>query len=52
MIIIFYDKLDRKKKNWFEINKPNVVVVAAAKVGGILANNNYPAKSSLNGLKK
>ena len=24
--------------NWFEKNKPNVVIIAAAKVGGILAN--------------
>ena len=38
-------------KNWFEINKPNVVVVAAAKVGGILANNNYPADFLLENLK-
>jgi GDP-L-fucose synthase len=38
-------------KYWFEINKPNVVVVAAAKVGGILANNNYPADFLLENLK-
>lgn len=38
-------------KDWFEINKPNVVVVAAAKVGGILANNNYPADFLLENLK-
>ena len=29
-------------KNWFEINKPDIVIVAAAKVGGIHANNQYP----------
>ncbi|RME73362.1 MAG: GDP-L-fucose synthase [Verrucomicrobia bacterium] len=28
---------------WFEKNRPEVVFVAAAKVGGILANNTYPA---------
>lgn len=38
-------------KNWFEINKPNVVVVAAAKVGGILANKSYPADFLLENLK-
>lgn len=38
-------------KYWFEINKPKVVVVAAAKVGGILANNNYPADFLLENLK-
>jgi GDP-L-fucose synthase len=36
---------------WFELNKPNVVVVAAAKVGGILANNNFPADFILENLK-
>ncbi len=29
-------------KNWFELNKPTVVILAAAKVGGILANSSYP----------
>ena len=24
-------------KSWFELNKPNIVIIAAAKVGGILA---------------
>jgi GDP-L-fucose synthase len=28
---------------WVECNKPQVVVIAAAKVGGILANNDFPA---------
>ena len=27
---------------WFCKNKPDIVVLAAAKVGGILANDNYP----------
>ena len=31
-----------KVSDWFEENKPEVVVIAAAKVGGISANNNYP----------
>jgi len=30
--------------NFFETEKPNVVIVAAAKVGGILANNTYRAE--------
>ncbi len=37
--------------NWFEENKPTVVVLAAAKVGGILANASYPADFILNNLK-
>ena len=36
---------------WFNIYKPNVVIVAAAKVGGINANNKYPADFLLNNLK-
>ena len=38
-------------KNWFKINKPEVVVIAAAKVGGILANSNFPAQFLLDNLK-
>ena len=30
-------------EQWVKKNKPNVVVVCAAKVGGIKANNDYPA---------
>lgn len=30
--------------DWFSANRPDVVVLAAAKVGGILANNTYPAQ--------
>jgi GDP-L-fucose synthase len=30
--------------DFFEINKPNYVFLVAAKVGGILANNTYPAQ--------
>ena len=29
---------------WMEINKPDVVIICAAKVGGILANNTFPAE--------
>ena len=29
-------------KNWFEFHKPSVVILAAAKVGGIIANSSYP----------
>ena len=28
--------------NWFESNKPEIIIIAAAKVGGIAANNNFP----------
>ena len=38
-------------KNWFEFAKPEVVIVAAAKVGGIHANNNYAADFILENLK-
>ncbi len=31
-------------KDWFESNKPTVVIIAAAKVGGILANSLYPTE--------
>ena len=37
--------------NWYKANKPNVVVIAAAKVGGILANSNLPAQFLLDNLK-
>ncbi|AUN33406.1 GDP-L-fucose synthase [Niveispirillum cyanobacteriorum] len=30
-------------EEWVAVNKPDAVVVAAAKVGGIMANNSYPA---------
>ncbi|WP_277600644.1 GDP-L-fucose synthase [Altericroceibacterium xinjiangense] len=31
-------------RGWFEQNRPDVTVLAAAKVGGILANDRYPAE--------
>ncbi len=38
-------------EEFFKINKPNVVIMAAAKVGGILANSNFPADFLLENLK-
>ena len=36
---------------WFKINKPTVVIIAAAKVGGIFANANKPSEFLLDNLK-
>jgi len=36
---------------WFKKNKPDVVILAAAKVGGILVNSQYPANFLLDNLK-
>ena len=38
-------------KIWFKNNKPSVLIIAAAKVGGILANSSYPADFLLENLK-
>ena len=38
-------------KRWYEEQKPDVVVLAAAKVGGIYANDTYPADFLLENLK-
>ena len=38
-------------RDWFKINKPTVVIIAAAKVGGIFANSNYPAQFILENIK-
>ena len=38
-------------QQWFEANRPDVVVLAAAKVGGIHANAAYPADFLLDNLK-
>ena len=38
-------------ERWFKINKPDVVILAAAKVGGIFANSNYKADFILENLK-
>ena len=38
-------------KAWYATNKPDVVVLAAAKVGGIFVNDTYPADFLLENLK-
>jgi GDP-L-fucose synthase len=38
-------------QHWFSQQRPDVVVLAAAKVGGIQANNSYPADFLLDNLK-
>ena len=38
-------------KNWFIKNKPTIVILAAAKVGGILANSRYPGDFIFQNLK-
>ena len=38
-------------QEWFKKNKPDVVILAAAKVGGIYANNNFTADFILENLK-
>ena len=43
-------KIDEVEK-WFAYNKPSVVIIAAAKVGGILANASYPTEFLLDNLK-
>lgn len=46
------DLLDPMAVNgWFGAHRPDVVVLAAAKVGGILANSTYPADFLLDNLK-
>ena len=49
------DKLDltslEQVKSWFSKHKPNVVIIAAAKVGGIAANYNFPSEFLLENLK-
>tara|TARA_B100001093_G_scaffold327883_1_gene312838 strand:+ start:878 stop:1876 length:999 start_codon:yes stop_codon:yes gene_type:complete len=37
--------------NWFKKKKPDIVILAAAKVGGIFANNKYPVDFLLDNLK-
>ncbi len=46
------DLLNHEKvMDWFERNKPSIVIIAAAKVGGILANSQQPANFILENLK-
>tara|TARA_Y100000589_G_C27199303_1_gene648703 strand:- start:15337 stop:16335 length:999 start_codon:yes stop_codon:yes gene_type:complete len=40
-----------KVNNWFKKNRPDIVILAAAKVGGIYANNKYPVDFLLENLK-
>ena len=37
--------------NWFEKHRPEVVIIAAAKVGGIFANDSFPVEFLLTNLK-
>ena len=46
------DLLDHKKvDNWFTEKKPSVVILAAAKVGGIYANSSQPYSFLIENLK-
>ena len=46
------DLLDfQKVENWFKENNPDIVILAAAKVGGIYANNSYTGDFILENLK-
>ena len=40
-----------KVENWFKNNNPDIVILAAAKVGGIYANSNFPVEFLLENLK-
>ena len=42
---------DLDVKKWFEVNKPDIVILAAAKVGCIKANNKYPTDFLFNNLQ-
>ena len=41
----------REVDDWFEVHRPTVVVIAAAKVGGIVANHIHPTEFILKNLK-
>ncbi len=47
IVIVDKDKLDlrvqKDVETWLDKNKPEIIFLAAARVGGILENNNYPA---------
>ena len=46
------DLLDKEAvQKWFKNKKPTIVIIAAAKVGGIFANNSSPASFLLDNLK-
>ena len=46
IIVVSKNKLDLRDdsavRSWFLKNKPSIVIIAAAKVGGIIANSQYP----------
>ncbi len=42
---------NKNVEDWFTNNKPDIVIIAAAKVGGIFANNSYPSDFLLDNLK-
>ena len=44
-------KDNEKVKRWFDTFRPSVVILAAAKVGGILANSKYPADFLIDNLR-
>ena len=48
VLSISHNKLDLTRQSdvehWVETNRPDAIIVAAAKVGGIYANDNYPAE--------
>ena len=48
ILVAARSELDLRRQDdverWFEVQKPDVVLVAAAKVGGISANSSYPAE--------
>ena len=48
LLTVGRDTLDLRRQSeteaWFEANKPDAVILAAAKVGGILANDSRPAE--------
>lgn len=45
--LLNYQSLEK----WFDIEKPDIVIIAAAKVGGIFANNSYPADFLIENIK-
>ena len=46
------DLLDKKAvDDWYKRNKPSIVILAAAKVGGIIANSSHPADFLLDNIK-
>jgi GDP-L-fucose synthase len=55
LLTVSRDQLDLREevavREWFSQHRPDVVVLAAAKVGGILANSTYPADFLLENLK-